>query len=102
MEFSLGSACASISNFLLKLLSAFAPLREKKTDIVSRKGAKAPRQLPSKCFPALLMLLFVFFPSLPAAAQSWTAKLDKDIRFYQPTEFGVVIVGTEKSLYAID
>lgn len=40
--------------------------------------------------------------SLPAFAQSWTAKLDKDIRFYQPTEMGVVIAGTEKSLYAID
>jgi hypothetical protein len=47
-------------------------------------------------------LLFVLLPSLPALAQSWTAKLDKDIRFYQPTEMGVLIVGTEKSLYAID
>ncbi|HKU76900.1 MAG TPA: PQQ-binding-like beta-propeller repeat protein, partial [Pyrinomonadaceae bacterium] len=37
-----------------------------------------------------------------AFAQSWTAKLDKDIRFYQPTEMGLVIAGTEKSLYAID
>jgi outer membrane protein assembly factor BamB len=40
--------------------------------------------------------------SLPVHAQSWTAKLDKDITFYQPTEMGVLIVGTEKSLYAID
>ncbi|HET6854990.1 MAG TPA: PQQ-binding-like beta-propeller repeat protein, partial [Pyrinomonadaceae bacterium] len=40
--------------------------------------------------------------SLPAFAQSWTAKLDKDIRFYQSTELGVVVAGTEKSLYAID
>jgi len=48
-------------------------------------------------------LLFLFLlSSLPAFAQSWTAKLDKDIRFYQPTEMGVVITGTEKSLYAID
>jgi outer membrane protein assembly factor BamB len=50
----------------------------------------------------LLSLLFLVFSSLPAAAQSWTAKLDKDVRFYQPTEMGVIIVGTEKSLYAID
>jgi outer membrane protein assembly factor BamB len=35
-------------------------------------------------------------------AQSWTAKLDKDVRFYQPTELGVLVAGTEKSLYAID
>src|ERR1043165_78284 len=48
-------------------------------------------------------LLFLFLlSSLPVFAQSWTAKLDKDIRFYQPTEMGVVITGTEKSLYAID
>jgi len=51
-------------------------------------------------------LLFVVTSVLcffvPALAQSWTAKLDKDVRFYQPTEMGVVIVGTEKSLYAID
>jgi outer membrane protein assembly factor BamB len=47
-------------------------------------------------------LLLFLLSSLPAFAQSWTAKLDKDIRFYQPTEMGVVIAGTEKSLYAID
>ena len=47
------------------------------------------------------LLLFIL-SSLPAFAQSWTAKLDKDIRFYQSTEMGVVIAGTEKSLYAID
>ncbi len=47
------------------------------------------------------LLLFVL-SSLPAFAQSWTAKLDKDIRFYQSTEMGIVIAGTEKSLYAID
>jgi outer membrane protein assembly factor BamB len=50
----------------------------------------------------LLLLLLLLAASLPAAAQSWTAKLDKDVRFYQPTEMGVVVVGTEKSLYAID
>src|SRR5688572_18074504 len=48
-----------------------------------------------------IALLF-FFSSLTASAQSWTAKLDKDVRFYQPTEMGVVLAGTEKSLYAID
>src|ERR1044072_1290298 len=50
----------------------------------------------------VFLLLVLLFFSLPAFAQSWTAKLDKDIRFYQPTEMGVVIAGTEKSLYAID
>jgi outer membrane protein assembly factor BamB len=50
----------------------------------------------------LLLLFLILFASLPASAQSWTTKLDNDIRFYQSTEMGVVIAGTEKSLYAID
>jgi outer membrane protein assembly factor BamB len=51
----------------------------------------------------LVPLWFLFLlSSLPAFAQSWIAKFDKDIRFYLPTEMGVVITGTEKSLYAID
>src|SRR5690349_9218623 len=51
---------------------------------------------------SLGLVLFVLLSSLPALAQSWTAKLDKDITFYQPTEMGVLIAGTEKSVYAID
>src|SRR6186713_1833686 len=47
-------------------------------------------------------LLLLLFSSLCVSAQTWTAKLDKDISFYQPTEMGVLIAGTEKSLYAID
>jgi outer membrane protein assembly factor BamB len=46
-------------------------------------------------------LLFLLLIPFPVVAQ-WNAKLDKDIRFYQPTELGMLIVGTEKSLYAID
>jgi outer membrane protein assembly factor BamB len=48
---------------------------------------------------ALFILVFIPYPVF---AQSWTAKLDKDVRFYQPTDLGVLVVGTEKSLYAID
>jgi len=47
-------------------------------------------------------LLLLLLSSVSVSAQSWTAKLDKDVRFYQPTELGVVVVGTEKSLYGID
>src|SRR5690349_95582 len=50
------------------------------------------------CCAVLLFLLF----SLSVSAQSWPTKLDKDIRFYQSTVMGVIIAGTEKSLYAID
>ena len=49
----------------------------------------------------IFLLLIVIFPAV-GRAQSWTAKLDKDVRFYQPTDLGVLIVGTEKSLYAVD
>ena len=49
----------------------------------------------------ILLFICVLIP-LPVFAQSWTAKLDKDVRFYQPTDLGILIVGTEKSLYAID
>jgi outer membrane protein assembly factor BamB len=50
------------------------------------------------------LLVGAFFFVLPTAAnaQSWTAKLDKTIRFYQTTDLGVLLVGTEKSLYAVD
>ncbi|MDX6531611.1 MAG: hypothetical protein QOH41_3901 [Blastocatellia bacterium] len=36
------------------------------------------------------------------AAQNWSTKLDGKVRFYQSTELGVLLVGTEKSLYAVD
>ncbi|HXI26436.1 MAG TPA: PQQ-binding-like beta-propeller repeat protein, partial [Pyrinomonadaceae bacterium] len=35
-------------------------------------------------------------------AQTWTAKLDDTVRFYQATDVGAVVVGTKKSLYAVD
>jgi outer membrane protein assembly factor BamB len=49
----------------------------------------------------LLAIVFVF-PATYTHAQIWTAKLDKDVRFYQTTDMGVLLVGTGKSLYAID
>ncbi|MBA2705869.1 MAG: PQQ-binding-like beta-propeller repeat protein [Blastocatellia bacterium] len=51
-------------------------------------------------FLFLLALMFSF--ASQADAQSWTTKLDKSVRFYQTTDMGVVIVGTEKSIYAVD
>lgn len=52
----------------------------------------------------LIAVLFTagFFPASDTKAQGWTAKLDKTVRFYQTTDLGVVLAGTEKSLYAID
>ena len=52
----------------------------------------------------LLRVLTAFFLlSLSVAAQPfWQRPLDGDIRFYQTTDFGILIAGTEKSVYAID
>jgi outer membrane protein assembly factor BamB len=36
------------------------------------------------------------------AQPAWQSSLDSKIRFYQTTDFGIVLAGTEKSLYAID
>ena len=56
---------------------------------------------------AIMRRLFVVSFSLlmisaTLAAQAWSAKVDDSIRFYQPTDVGAVIVGTKKSVYAID
>jgi outer membrane protein assembly factor BamB len=48
-----------------------------------------------------LAVLFMF-PAPAIQAQAWTTKFDKPVRFYQTTDLGVLIVGTEKSLYAVD
>jgi outer membrane protein assembly factor BamB len=45
--------------------------------------------------------LFVFV--IPSFSQpSWQANLDSRVRFYQTTDFGIVLAGTERSLYALD
>ncbi|MFN2577542.1 MAG: PQQ-binding-like beta-propeller repeat protein [Pyrinomonadaceae bacterium] len=35
-------------------------------------------------------------------AQTWSAKLDDSVRFYQTTDVGAIIAGTRRSVYAID
>src|ERR1044072_3130475 len=54
--------------------------------------------MKSLCTIALFLLLI----PVSVFAQAWTVKLDKDVNFYQPTDLGILIVGTEKSLYAIN
>jgi outer membrane protein assembly factor BamB len=51
---------------------------------------------------AILLLLITAAQTVVIAAERWSAKLDAKVRFYQSTELGVLIVGTEKSLYAVD
>src|SRR5437763_16552816 len=51
---------------------------------------------------ALVLLALCAFASGARAADPWQAKLDAPVRFYQTTEVGVLVVGTEKSLYGLD
>ena len=46
--------------------------------------------------------LLAALSSLGHAAPAWEARLDGDVRFYQQTELGVVVAGTDRSLYAVD
>lgn len=52
-------------------------------------------------FVFVLLFLLLFFGN--AWAQPvWRSDLDSSIKFYQTTDFGTMIVGTERSLYAVD
>ncbi|HYG81559.1 MAG TPA: PQQ-binding-like beta-propeller repeat protein, partial [Pyrinomonadaceae bacterium] len=52
---------------------------------------------------AFILSVCVIFSSgnAGAAEADWSAKLDGEVRFYQMTELGVLVAGTEKSLYAV-
>src|SRR5499433_3056484 len=65
---------------------------------------RVPRAKRSLFLALLLTPLFIL-PATNAVApplSPWSAKFDGKIRFHQTTELGALIVGTEKSLYAVD
>jgi outer membrane protein assembly factor BamB len=50
-----------------------------------------------------LLLPTVLLAALISYGQpTWQANLDSNVRFYQTTDFGVVLAGTEQSLFAVD
>lgn len=51
---------------------------------------------------AFILLLGGSPASEASAAPRWSAKLDGRVVFYQATELGVLVAGTERSLYAIE
>src|SRR5436190_15760555 len=53
-------------------------------------------------FRRAILFSLLFLSATTVSAQTWSAKLDDTIRFYQATDTGAVIVGTKKSLYAVD
>ena len=48
------------------------------------------------------MCVLCILTASAAAQPAWQAPLDSKVRFYQTTDLGIVIAGTERSLYAID
>ena len=50
----------------------------------------------------LLLCILCLFVAIALSQPAWQSNLDSKIRFYQTTDFGIVLAGTEKSLYAID
>ncbi|CAN5497072.1 hypothetical protein BH18ACI1_BH18ACI1_08870 [soil metagenome] len=51
---------------------------------------------------ALFLCLLCFFAANSQAQSVWQARLDGKVEFYQTTDFGIVLTGTDNSLYAID
>src|ERR671912_269721 len=54
-----------------------------------------------KTLAVLITILYIFAASA-AAQPAWQANLDSKVQFYQTTDFGIVLAGTEGSLSAID
>ena len=51
----------------------------------------------------VLALFLCLFTVTQANAQPvWQANLDGKLAFYQTTDFGIMLAGTDNSLYAID
>ncbi len=50
----------------------------------------------------LLLCFLCFFAANSLAQTSWQSSLDGKIQFYQTTDFGVLLAGTDNSIYAID
>jgi outer membrane protein assembly factor BamB len=54
-----------------------------------------------KKLPLFLCVIFTL-PSVLFSQPNWQANLDSKVNFYQSTDFGLILAGTEKSLYAVD
>ncbi|MFN2513639.1 MAG: PQQ-binding-like beta-propeller repeat protein, partial [Pyrinomonadaceae bacterium] len=64
--------------------------------------AHSSRKLLAHRLAGITLLLLIGAVQATSASERWSAKLDGRVRFYQATELGIVVTGTEKSLYAID
>ncbi|HEV2762492.1 MAG TPA: PQQ-binding-like beta-propeller repeat protein [Pyrinomonadaceae bacterium] len=53
-------------------------------------------------FLCAVFVLFCLSAPETRAARAWSEKLDGRVQFYQATEVGVLVAGTQKSLYGLD
>jgi outer membrane protein assembly factor BamB len=61
------------------------------------------REVSTILYLAIISFLLFNQPSARADSPSaWLSKFDSKVLFHQTTELGVLIIGTEKSLYAVD
>ncbi len=51
---------------------------------------------------ALLFCFLALFVSISRAQPVWQSNLDGKIQFYQTTDFGIILAGSENSLFALD
>jgi outer membrane protein assembly factor BamB len=51
---------------------------------------------------AVYLALSALFAAAVTAQPAWQANLDSRVRFYQTSDFGIVLAGTDRSLYALD
>jgi outer membrane protein assembly factor BamB len=59
-------------------------------------------RLSARSLAACLFVLSAVAAAPAATRPAWEARLDGEVRFYQQTELGVVVAGTDSSVYAID
>ncbi len=57
--------------------------------------------LNEKCMKIFVLFLFLFVSTV-SAQSVWQKNLDGKVQFYQTTDFGIMLAGSENSLYAID
>ena len=55
-----------------------------------------------RTFSTAACFTLIAVATIAAVGQTWSTKLDDTARFYQSTDMGAIMVGTKKSLYAID
>jgi outer membrane protein assembly factor BamB len=70
-------------------------------DLISSVVTCARSRTSLRAFASCLFLAS-FVVAARAAQPAWEAKLDGDVRFYQQSELGALVIGTERSLYAVD